>query len=259
MSDSRFFINNVNTDIYVGTGAGTKLIRDIENTEKSIKVISPYLSPSYIEKLISLRNTGIEVSLITTDLLEDFSDNRNLYKLIKQNRITIEPAKAKRDFLIKLKNWMMIFASVIPIIFLADLILDHTPKIAYLFLFTTLYCLSIWFLHSKISKLKIYNYSYQTLFPIKIFLAPSQKDHFNHSTFFIHSKIYVIDDKIAYMGSLNFTKSGFETNFENRFRFTDKNVIQGINEMYSDLLISSENSSLEIEQLARRIYREPIN
>lgn len=259
MSDTKFFKNDVNSDIYIGTGAGTKLLKDIENAKNSIKIISPYLNRNYVEKLINLKNSGKDISLITSDSIEDFYDNRNLYKLIIQNRTTIDSAKAKRDFLIKCRNWMLIFASVIPILFFLDLYIGKEPKIVYLFVFSFLYGIVIWILGSKIKWLRIYSYSYETLFPIKVFLSPNAKDHFNRSTFFIHSKVFVIDDKVAYMGSLNFTIGGFETNFETRFRITDIETIKGINNMFNELFCSNENTYIEIEQFAKRIYKEPIN
>ncbi|MEO6904206.1 MAG: phospholipase D-like domain-containing protein [Bacteroidia bacterium] len=259
MSYPKFFKNNVNSDIYIGTGAGAKLLKDIEDAQTSIRIISPYLNRSYVEKLINLKEAGKDVSLITSDLIEDFYDNRNLRKLIIQNRSTISEAKVKRDFLIKCKNWMLIFSSIIPILFFIDLYIGRETKILYLIIFSLLYAIALWMINSKIKRLRIYRYSYETLFPIKVFLTPNAKDYFNHSTYFIHSKVYVIDNKVAYLGSLNFTFGGFQTNFETRIRVSDAETIKGINYMFNELFYSNENSFVEIEQLAKRVYREPIN
>ena len=36
------FYNGANCDIYIGKGAGKKLLNDIRNAQKSIKIVSPY-------------------------------------------------------------------------------------------------------------------------------------------------------------------------------------------------------------------------
>jgi len=53
----------------MGTGAGTKLLKEIGNAQKSVKISSPYLSPKMVEELIYLHNQGIKISLLTSDTL----------------------------------------------------------------------------------------------------------------------------------------------------------------------------------------------
>jgi len=50
------FLNNTNCDVYMGTGAGKKLMEDIENAKSSVKILSPFLSPFLVRKLIDLNN-----------------------------------------------------------------------------------------------------------------------------------------------------------------------------------------------------------
>ncbi len=66
------FYNGANCDIYIGKGAGKKLLNDIRNARKSVKIVSPYLSPFLITELINFRKRNLEVELITTDNIEDF-------------------------------------------------------------------------------------------------------------------------------------------------------------------------------------------
>jgi phosphatidylserine/phosphatidylglycerophosphate/cardiolipin synthase-like enzyme len=104
MSETFYFKKDSTSDIYMGTGAGADLMKEIEHAETSIKIISPYLSPSYVEKLIQLKKSGKEISFITSDSIEDFHDNRNLKQLIIQNRATIEKAKAEPIYLYPLET-----------------------------------------------------------------------------------------------------------------------------------------------------------
>lgn len=77
------FYNGANCDIYIGKGAGKKLLDDISNANRSIKIISPYLSPFLIKELIHLYTKGIDIFLVTTDNIEDFygSYEKNIHKL----------------------------------------------------------------------------------------------------------------------------------------------------------------------------------
>lgn len=99
------FFNNANCDIYIGKGAGKKLLEDVRNAERSVRVVSPYLSPFLIKELIKLKKRNIEVELITSDDIEDYYGNyeKNITKLILQNRNTIDEAVEKRS------KWKKIF------------------------------------------------------------------------------------------------------------------------------------------------------
>ena len=82
------FYNGAYCDIYIGKGAGKKLLSDIRNARKSVKIVSPYLSPFLITELINFKKRNLKVELITTDNIEDFYGNleKNIHQLIKQNR-----------------------------------------------------------------------------------------------------------------------------------------------------------------------------
>ena len=93
------FYNGANYDIYIGKGARKKLLNDIHDAKKSIKIISPYLSPFLISELIRFQKRNLSIELITTDNIEDFYGNyeRNIHKLIIQNQKTNKEAVEKRE------------------------------------------------------------------------------------------------------------------------------------------------------------------
>lgn len=68
----------------------------------------------------------------------------------------------------------------------------------------------------------------------------SLRDNFNihilSKNYDLHSKIYIIDNKIAFLGSLNFTDTGFMLNHETCIKTTDKTAIKHLNNVYKDLL-----------------------
>ena len=67
------WFNQAKCDIYMGTGAGNKLLKEIGNAQRSVKISSPYLSPKMVDELVWLHKKGIKVTLITSDKFESRS------------------------------------------------------------------------------------------------------------------------------------------------------------------------------------------
>lgn len=252
------FINKIDCDIYIGKGAGEKLLNDINNARKSVKVVSPYLSPFLIKELIKLRSRNLEVELITTDNIEDFYGNndKNIHKLIIQNTEIDEVAVEKRekwDDISKIILYISI-GLLITIIglfyYLKDVKLGFgLIPIGILLLVYKLY-------KTKIKNKRIYSYWYTQLFPFKVYMSP---DRTNLSDTFIHGKIYLIDDKIAYLGSLNFTASGTKHNYETRVRTEDVDAIKEIKEEIYQLFNHSHLPERDIQYWGTQLYKEPKN
>lgn len=252
------FVNGVNCDIYIGKGAGKKLLRDINNAKKSVKIVSPYLSPFLIKELIKLRVRNLEVELITTDDIEDYNGKygKNIHQLIIQNKETDKIAVKKRE------KWRSVVRVVLylGISLLATLLgafyYLKEPKlgfglipVAVLFLVYKLY-------KTKIKNKRIYLYWYSQLFPFKVYMSPYKN---KLSDTFVHSKIYLIDDRIAYLGSLNFTSSGTKHNYETRIRTEDVNAIVEIKQEIYRLFNNARLPEKNIQNWGRELYSEPIN
>ena len=252
------FYNGAKCDIYIGKGAGKKLLLDIQNARKSIKIVSPYLSPFLITELIKFRNRNLEVELITSDNIEDFYGNyeKNITKLINQNRETDQIAVEKRE---KWKDKSKIltyigFGLLIILVGIGYFLRD--TKIAFGLIPIVVIFLVVKLYKNKIKNKRIYSYWYSQLFPFKVYMSP---DKSNQSDTFIHSKIYLIDDKIAYLGSLNFTASGTKHNYETRIRTEDPDAIKEIKDEIYQLLNHSHLPERDIQFWGRQLYNEPIN
>jgi phosphatidylserine/phosphatidylglycerophosphate/cardiolipin synthase-like enzyme len=252
------FYNGVNCDIYIGKGAGKKLLDDMRNARKSIKIVSPYLSPSLVNELIFFRERNLEVELITSG---DFGDlyginEKNIHRLILQNRETDNVALVKRNkwkdisrVLIYIAVGMLTVLSGIAF-YLKDVVVAFgLIPIAILFLVIKHY-------KYKIREKRIYSYWYSQLFPFKVYLNNYAGIR---STTFVHSKIYLFDDRIAYLGSLNFTNSGTKHNYETRIRTEDPNAIKEIKEEIHQLMNLSNIPKRDIQLWGRQLYIEPIN
>lgn len=252
------FYNNAVCDIYIGKSAGKKLMEEIRSAKRNVKIISPYLSPFLIKELIFLHSKGIGISLITTDGIEDFYGNydRNINKLIIQNKHIDEEAKASRDNLIALSRTLLLTILGLSVVVLSLVFLLKEWRLFYGFALVILLFLIRDFTVKKIKNKRIYNYTYRQLFPFKVFVSPDKKS-FNRT--FIHSKIYIIDNEIAYLGSLNFTGNGVKENHETRIRTTDHNAVGKIVEEVDHLFFNSNLDERNIQFWGRQLYPEPIN
>lgn len=252
------FYNGANCDIYIGKGAGKKLKDDMYNAKSSVKIISPYLSPYLIKELINLKHRGIEVQLVTVDEIEEYRNSRekNIYELIRQHRQTDETAQTKRNKWKKSMTILLVSLIIASISLIGafyylrnnDLLLGIAPVL--ILLFAYLFC------RSKYNNKRIYHYSYSQLFPFKVFMSP---DKHPHSDTFIHGKIYIIDDAIVYMGSLNLTISGTKHNYETRIRTTDYEAIKKVKDEFYDLFYNSSIPEVNIQSWGSYLYQEPIN
>ena len=246
------FINNANCDIYIGKSAGKHLISDIRNAKKSVKIVSPYLSASLVKELIKLKAKKLNIELITSDEIEDFKGNteKNIHKLIIQN---------KKSNGISAKKWeafsqIMIFSivSVLATMLFAFYETEDMRIVIGFVPIIILYFIYLYFI--KKSKNKKNSYWYSQLFPFKVYMSPYKS---KLSDFFIHSKIYLIDDKIAYLGSLNFTVSGLKNNYETSIRTKDSSAIKEIKSEINQLFHNSNLYEKNIQLWGEELYEQP--
>ncbi|MCK0135879.1 phospholipase D-like domain-containing protein [Arenibacter sp. S6351L] len=249
------YFNKAICDIYIGTGAGKKLMEEIENSKRSVKIVSPYLSPFLVKKLLDLHYRGVEVQLITMDTIEDFYGDRqkNIHQLIIQDRSINIDAKTLRLKWINIKRWLYFFLMVM-ILLLGVIVYSMQDRMV---LWGGIPLLLVWLLirhyTSKIRNAKIYRYSYRQLFPFKVFITP-ESNSYSHP--FVHGKMYLIDDGIAYLGSLNFTGNGTKNNYETRIRITGKNAINELEGEFEALFQNMDYPERELVEWGRELYGE---
>ncbi len=252
------FFNNTTCDIYIGTGAGKKLMEDIVNAQKSVKIVSPFLSPGLIGKLIELHFKGIEVQLITTDSIEDYynGQEKNASKLINQEvHVDGHARRSRNRWKIRAKIFKVLGIGMgIAFLFLNFWLKDIRllwllPAVVLFYLIGRQYSI-------KAAKKRVYSYSYKQLFPFKVVLS---KDENGFGTTYLHSKIYIIDDKIAYLGSLNFTNSGTKHNYETRVRINEMSSVHKIAEEFDYLMHEANLPEVSIQEWGRQQYPEPFN
>lgn len=233
--------------IYIGKKAGESVLNSIKKARKSIKIISPYLTPSYIEELIRLRKKGINITLITSDNLEegrgDYSNLKHT-DLIKQERTTDQEAKKKREQGIKYSG----ISFLLPII--------------YFFIFQTLTAIVISFISIIISgiifasfyNIRIYSYRYYSLFKLKVIYSQYSRER--RGKYLVHSKVYVIDEDVAYVGSINYSYPSLIKNYECSVKIEDKMAISRISKEVDNLFHSGEIEFKSITEWGKMLYEE---
>lgn len=220
--------------IYIGKEAGKEILSRIKSAKSSVKIVSPYLSADYIQELINLHKEGKEITLITCDDLvterSPYSDF-NASDLINKKRIPDLKADKLRKVLFRISILLFIASPV-------SLVLSLTFIFVGLFLFGLIALLTYFFI-------KPYSYQYSTIFRIKVFDSKSGEKPW--SAELIHSKIFVIDNEIAFLGSANFTYSGFKKHYETIIRVEDKKAVQSISQEVEDLYNSTQLKTKSIE------------
>lgn len=234
-------INAKSSEMFIGRDAGRRLMQEITNAEKSIKIVSPYLSAKYVKELISLKKEkGLHISLVTTDEIKE--DNHCEFyhtDLIEQEQITDYKRKKTRK---KGIIWNLIAMFIIAFIGV------EIPE-AWLGLVVPLVLLLFFY------QMSIYEYKYHPQFRIKI--INSEYNRQQKGDYLVHSKLYVIDNKVAYVGSVNFTYKGMVHNYENITRITDAKAVMKISkeieEIFNDRTLITKN----IVQWGKMLYPEP--
>src|SRR5690606_8671903 len=157
------YFNGAICDIFIGTGAGEKLMEDIGNAKRSVKVVSPFLSPLLAKELIDLYYRDIGVRLITMDTIEDFHGpgQRILHQLILQDRTLDFEMEALRAKWIKRKRLLRYFFIITFLLLGVIAIWKQDLMVLWGILPLLIVLLLIWNYTLKIRNTKIYRYSYR--------------------------------------------------------------------------------------------------
>lgn len=251
-------INNVLGDIYIGKGSGRIIIEDILAARKSIRIMSPYLSPKLVDILLERFKSGIAVELVTSDEIEDHkrSENQNCYRIVSQRKHIDEQLKIRKQLL----HWTGIIILVLfglPALNKLPIVLSQsaTPSDYIGFAISATAAFIGCLLLNYAGKINFWYYSYHSLFPIKIFHSYfSTKKNDRSRAFNLHSKLYIIDDRIAYLGSVNFTRSGCLLNHETRIRTTDPDAVYLLKQEFEELLSNEYYNHLSVDEWGRELY-----
>lgn len=249
--------------IHMGISAGKQLLEDINAAQQEVTILSPFLNTEQMQLLLKLHQQNVRITLITT-LCQHMIGNLEGYdfreELIKQLKRKDPEAQQKKESLKGLITFLYIS--------LTAFLLTGIYTYFYYYVYAQvcmliLILLTLFVLCATVSELKntsIYRYSYKTLFPLKIFIDPSNPKIKNSSKHFIHAKAFIIDQRIAYLGSADFTCSSLNSNYESVIRTEDREAIQELNAEVKRLYHSASGDMdfVDIEAWGKMIYDEPL-
>lgn len=249
--------NNEALEVYVGQNAGNQLNKDILSAKYEVIIVSPYIDESKIDDLINLKNRDVNVRLAFSDLRKKQRENV-LQKLISQHKEVDVKKKEKVKKQIALFTYISVLLLSIAV-FSAAYIELHLASREYKVnntfalgaMVISLVALSkTWKKKKQIEKTDIYSYTYSEKLNFKFIRN-------NDLSKFIHSKIYIIDRKVAYLGSLNYTNNGFTKNFETRVRITQIEKVNELVDFVHEMLDDDVNfEKHELDDLGQETYNQ---
>lgn len=195
---------NANSPIDIKLGRGfPELLSKIEGARERVWIMSPWISAENAQLLVKKAREGVDVRVFTTDDLENRSHASALMELIEPRDVVIKkgsPLARKAGFLLLLLGIASSFVN--PLIGILALL---TGAALYLVLGRDKRGIR-YFPRVGEGKLLIFHSEPQML---------------------VHAKVYVIDGKAA-LGSVNFTRSGVEGNFECLAWIKEPSVVEDV-------------------------------
>lgn len=245
------FTMAANAQVYLGQRAGADLYEQCGRARTSLKIVSPFLNANFIDLLTGLEQRGVTVTLLTSENAQ--SNEEVALKLVRQMRATDEEAAHKRRtgrIYAALSFFVCALAGVVGFLTRSPLVYAFAGSLLSVLLF-------IYF-----QRRRIYSYSYSpTLSRLKVFVSPfyRQQRITREQGVMLHAKLFLIDERVAYLGSLNFTYSGFYDNFESCIRIEDAPAVRRLSALVETLYNEEELAILGIEAWGRSLYPEPKN
>lgn len=201
--------------LIVGQNIGEDIQNDMYHARHSIKIISPYISKSQLNILNGIK---ADISIITN------SENDINDILISELCIKNEKSFLRYK---KYNIWTKCIASIgiCGTLVLSMLIL--LEKDLWFLFYAILYAILTERISDKLRRIRnqIQVYFYEYIKKMNFVYADVGK-------YRIHSKIYIIDSRIAYICSGNFTYSGMKNNFETSVRTDDPEAIRILNDNF---------------------------
>ncbi len=245
--------NAKNASIYIGVKAGAAVLHDLKHAKSSVCIVSPYLNQDFVKELTNLNAQNVEIRLLTTDEQLDYEVFSHIVKPTPYSQLQHKLYQYKKN----VYRWLSTLFGLVLLLSVAYWVYPDRPKSDNMALiYVAAGSLSAVFLGQYLrKKVKMPKREYDTIFDLKVFLSPYRKQY-NHTSnqSLIHAKIYIIDSKVAYIGSLNFTKQGFGNNYETAIQIKDPDAILAIEEEFENLYWSKSFEILDVNALGKDIY-----
>lgn len=276
-------------NIYIGTHAGAHMEKAIQNAEKSIHLISPYVGETYLNLLAEKQRQGISVQ----GLFQEVKYRHRVANVAAKGYRYIRDNLGLRDVITSVLEVrkMPLSANIA-----ARRKRRRTARVMMGILTFLVICFGIifflWLMEQEkmlenmqeIPSLKSITDSFPfsweavlcgiggiiALLVIACDLekrarsTPTVKYHFEpvmnlrmlrrNADSFVHLKLLIVDDKIAFLGSLNLTYSGLNQNLESCVEISEPDIVQNLLRICREIQAKAE--CYEVHEIGRYYYGE---
>lgn len=279
----------VTGNIYIGTHAGAHMEEAIQKAEKSIHLICPYLGETYLNTLAEKQRQGVSVQGLFqevkarsrgasadtkayTHVRDDLGLKDVITSVLKLQKMPLAANMAmrkKQRRTARVMMGMLIFLVVcfgaLLILWLAalDKKLQNMQELASLNNITDNFPLPMQVVLCGIGVVIV-------LFAIAHDLEkrarsiPTVEYHFEpvvnlrmlrrYAENFIHLKLVIVDEKIAFLGSLNLTYTGLNQNLESCVEISDPDAVQNLLRVCREIQARAE--CYEVHEIGKYYYGE---
>jgi len=234
------------TGIHLGKNTGKPILAAMKNAKGSIRVLSPYLGAALVDVLLAKAAEGLDVRLTTSTEFEERGE-ASAKRLIIQKRRSRPAARLLRA-LGSLLAVTVFFAS------LAATGLGHARGPEELRLAWTAAPPAL-LLFLLLRRLRVYSYEYQARIPMVCVVSPNT-DGRGPGRFLPHAKLYIVDEEVAFLGSVNFTRAGFASNYESRVDVRDPAAVFALADEFDRLFADKETARRDLADIGRAVYEE---
>ena len=284
-------IGKISGELYIGKGAGKRLLRYVDNAQKSGKVFSPYMSASFISTLFDKSEQGVNVECVT-QIVSDTEDkqlskdtfglDRIHRRCIKQTAYVNQEKQNEKERRLrnahkslKLSLGLLVAALLSFLLSIASFqnFIDHSLSEAlrqgelsfgvispalffWLFIFLAIFSLCVFLTANSNRKLaeNISTSEFQYDFTKKFCLLSTRANKSGMP--FPHLKLLIVDEKTAFLGSLNFTVSGVINNLESCVRIDDPASISQLSSCFNDLYEELKPYALSADYLGKYYFEK---
>lgn len=238
-------------EVFVGTSAGSPLYHDLLGAGRSVRVVTPYLGEHLAEILLGCQARGVDVKAVVSD---DGWNAQDLARLLVVQTSRLVPGRRR---LARYGSVLGACAVLAALMLLGGSVLEGS--VGRLVAAVPLGILGgLFWLHFRQLGIYLYSYSYR-LSGLRV--APSPRsfphEHERPTPPFVHAKVYVIDDRVAYLGSANLTNAGLFDNLEAMARLTSPDAAAALGRCIDELVAGGRLQAYPPEAWARRFFREP--
>lgn len=248
--------------VHMGLSAGKALMESISQARHELLVLSPLLTAAQLRLLIKMHEQGVNVKLITTISGGNIGDVEGYdyrTELIRQHKHKDTKAEEKKERLRGLVTFLLFALLAFALATVLTYLYYHTYAWTSLLVLGIFSLLVLFACISELTRTSVYRYTYRTIFPIRVFIDPGNRKIRNASKHFIHAKLFIIDGKVAFLGSANFTCSSLQHNYESVVRTEDPAAIRELQAEVQKLFGNAGDAMdfVDIEEWGRMIYAEP--